>query len=148
MHELDFDLSSVMSGHGSAPLPPVAADDLAAIGLTNDAVLYGGEVTLWMEADDFQLEELGPGIPSESSADYGAPFAEIFDRYDRDFYRIDPLLFSPACVTLVNLRTGRIHRFGRVAPEILERSFAGAAGKVADETGPADPDLTATDSIE
>ena len=39
--ELKFDLSRIVSAHGTAPLPPVAADDLAAIGRTNDAILYG-----------------------------------------------------------------------------------------------------------
>ena len=39
--ELKFDLSRIVSAHGTAPLPPVAANDLAAIGRTNDAILYG-----------------------------------------------------------------------------------------------------------
>ena len=46
MHEIGFDLTQVRSGFGIAPLPPVAADDLVGIGRTNDAMLYGGEVTL------------------------------------------------------------------------------------------------------
>jgi methenyltetrahydromethanopterin cyclohydrolase len=124
MHEIGFDLSSVVSGFGIAPLPPVAADDLAAIGRTNDAVLYGGEATLWLHASDDQLAELGPKIPSSASADYGEPFAAIFERYDRDFYKIDPLLFSPAAVTLVNLASGRAFRFGRTNAEVLQRSFS------------------------
>lgn len=124
MHELGFDLAEVVSAYGIAPLPPVAADDLAGIGRTNDALLYGGEVTLWLRTDDLQLRELGPRIPSCSSADHGAPFAEIFERYEQDFYRIDPLLFSPACVTLINLASGRTHRFGHLRPDVLRESFA------------------------
>ena len=42
--ELGFDPKRIESAIGTAPLPPVAKDDLAAIGRTNDAVLYGGEV--------------------------------------------------------------------------------------------------------
>lgn len=124
MHELGFDLASVVSGFGAAPLPPVAADDLAAIGRTNDAILYGGQVTLWIEADDDRLAELGPQIPSNSSSDFGEPFAAIFERYGRDFYKIDPLLFSPAEVTLVNVASGRGQRFGTLRPDVLARSFA------------------------
>ena len=37
---------TVVSAHGVAPLPPVAKDDLAAIGRTNDAILYGARVVL------------------------------------------------------------------------------------------------------
>jgi methenyltetrahydromethanopterin cyclohydrolase len=132
MHELGFDLSRVAAGYGIAPLPPVAADDLTAIGRTNDAVLYGGEVTLWVRGDDRALRELGPRIPSCSSADHGVPFAEIFERYERDFYRIDPLLFSPACVTLINLDSGRSHCFGQVVPEVLRQSFGSAAATLSE----------------
>ena len=117
-------MQQVVSGHGIAPLPPIASDDLVGIGRTNDAILYGGEVTLWINGEDDQLSTLGPKIPSSASADYGEPFAAIFERYGRDFYKIDPLLFSPAVVTLVNLTSGRCHRFGETNASVLQRSFA------------------------
>jgi methenyltetrahydromethanopterin cyclohydrolase len=125
MHELGYDLRSVVSGFGSAPLPPVAADDLVGIGRTNDAVLYGGEVTLWVRDDDARLAEIGPKIPSSASRDFGEPFAAVFERYGRDFYKIDPLLFSPAAIALVNLTSGKTHRFGGLRPDVLQRSFSG-----------------------
>lgn len=124
LHELKFDVTKVVSGYGVAPLPPVAADELTAIGRTNDAILYGGRVTLWVRADDEQIAALGPRVPSSGSKDHGAPFAEIFARYG-DFYQIDPLLFSPAEVTFVNLTTGRAFTFGKCEPDLLRRSFFG-----------------------
>lgn len=123
LHELKFDLRQVVSGYGVAPLPPVAADEIQAIGRTNDAILYGGQVTVWVRGDDEQLTAIGPMVPSSASKDHGAPFADIFERYNRDFYKIDPHLFSPAVITLVNLATGKQHVFGRLEPEILARSF-------------------------
>jgi methenyltetrahydromethanopterin cyclohydrolase len=123
LHELRFDLTQVVSGFGTAPLPPVAADETHAVGRTNDAILYGGRVLLWVRADDEQLAEVGPKVPSSASPDYGAPFAEIFDRCGRDFYKIDPMLFSPGQIVFYNLRTGRSHVFGRTAPDVLSRSF-------------------------
>jgi methenyltetrahydromethanopterin cyclohydrolase len=123
LHELKFDLGQVVSGIGTAPVPPVASDWLGAIGRTNDAILYGGRVLLWVRADDDQLATLGPQVPSSSSQDFGAPFAEIFSRYQQDFYQVDPMLFSPAEVVFHNLRTGRVHTFGKVAPDVLQRSF-------------------------
>lgn len=123
LHELGFDLAQVVSGLGSAPLPPVATNELSAIGRTNDAILYGGRVVLWLQADDDQLRELGPKVPSSASADYGAPFASIFERYEHDFYKIDPMLFSPAEIVLCNLKTGRTFAFGRPRPEVLHHSF-------------------------
>jgi methenyltetrahydromethanopterin cyclohydrolase len=123
MHGLGYDLKSVVSAYGSAPLPPVAADDLVGIGRTNDAILYCGEVTLWVRDDDDRLAEIVPKIPSLASHDYGEPFAAIFERYERDFYRIDPLLFSPALVMIVNLNSGRTHIFGAIRFDIVRESF-------------------------
>jgi methenyltetrahydromethanopterin cyclohydrolase len=125
LHAVGFDLSRIAAGCGAAPLPPPAASDLAALGRTNDAVLYGGRVTLWVHGDDAALLEVGPRVPSRASADHGAPFAEIFERYGRDFYRIDPGLFSPAEITFHNLDSGKTHRFGGVDRAVLERSFFG-----------------------
>lgn len=123
LHELKFDLARVESGWGVAPLPPPAADDLSGIGRTNDAILYGARVTLWVRGDDESLKAIGPQVPSSSSSDHGEPFAEIFRRADHDFYKIDPLLFSPAVVVFSNLDTGNSFMFGRVLPDVVQRSF-------------------------
>jgi len=122
LHELKFDLNQVVSGIGIAPLPPPAKDDLAAIGRTNDAVLYGGQAVVYVKSNDDLLAEIGPKVPSNSSTEYGSLFADLFAKY-QDFYKIDPLLFSPAEILFCNLATGRMHRFGKTAPEILEKSF-------------------------
>ena len=128
LHELKFDLNQVVSGFGSAPLPPVAKDELTAIGRTNDAILYGGRVTIWVHAEDDQLAEIGPKVPACASPDYGAPFASIFQRYGHDFYKIDPMLFSPAEIVLCNLKTGRSFAFGRTRGDVLYQSFFQAPG--------------------
>jgi methenyltetrahydromethanopterin cyclohydrolase len=131
LHKLDqlkFDLHRVMSGFGVAPLPPVAAGEIEAIGRTNDAILYGGRVVLWMRADDDELAEVGPKVPSSASPDHGAPFAELFERYEHDFYKIDPMLFSPALVVFNNLASGRSHTFGRIETDVMQRSFFGKPG--------------------
>ncbi len=123
LHELKFNLNQVVSGYGVAPLPPVAQDEMGSIGRANDAILYGGRVTLWVRAEDGEIADIGPKVPSKASGDHGAPFAEIFERAGRDFYKIDPMLFSPAQVVFHNLKTGKTHCFGQVEPEILRRSF-------------------------
>jgi methenyltetrahydromethanopterin cyclohydrolase len=123
LHELGFDLHAVQSGWGIAPLPPVAKNDLQGIGRTNDAVLYGGEVTLWVRGDDSAIAAVGAKVPSSASRDFGEPFESIFARYEYDFYKIDPHLFSPAAITFHNLKSGRTHRFGDVRPDVLARSF-------------------------
>lgn len=125
LHELKFDLKQVVSGFGAAPLPPPAADEMQAIGRTNDAILYGGRVNIWVRGDDDQLAAIGLKVPSSASSDHGAPFAVIFERYHRDFYKIDPMLFSPAVIVFHNLKTGKSHSFGKLEPDVLKKSFFG-----------------------
>jgi methenyltetrahydromethanopterin cyclohydrolase len=131
LHDLHFDLRRIRRGSGRAPLAPVPGDDLTAIGRTNDAILYGGLVTLEMTGDDESIRAIGPRMVSRASADYGASFCQLFERAGHDFYALDPALFAPALVEIVNLDTGARHRFGGLAPEIVRSSFAAPAGSVA-----------------
>jgi methenyltetrahydromethanopterin cyclohydrolase len=101
----------------------VAAKDPAAIGRTNDAVLYGGTVHLWLEAGDDEAADLAARLPSAASDAFGTPFGELLAAANWDFYDIDPMLFSPADVTLTSTESGRSHHAGGLAPEVLERSF-------------------------
>jgi methenyltetrahydromethanopterin cyclohydrolase len=125
LHELKFDVNRIVSGFGSCPLPPVAKRDPDAIGRTNDAVLYGGQVELLVEGDDDELAALVPRLPSSASDDYGQPFGKLLADADWDFYKIDPLLFSPAEIRLVNSKSGRSFQAGGVDLDVLERSFWG-----------------------
>ncbi|HKE81547.1 MAG TPA: methenyltetrahydromethanopterin cyclohydrolase [Solirubrobacteraceae bacterium] len=126
LHELDFDVRRVVAGFGSCPLPPVADDDMAALGRTNDAVLYGGQVHLTVESDDNDaLRELVQRLPASASSDYGEPFGKVLKDAKYDFYAIDPLLFSPAQVRLTSVGSGRSFEAGAVNLEVLERSFWG-----------------------
>jgi methenyltetrahydromethanopterin cyclohydrolase len=126
LHVLGFILDRVTRGSGTAPLPPIAENDLKAVGWTNDAILYGATVTLTVRDRLDDLIELGKRVPSCASPDYGRPFAEIFARYDHDFYRIDPLLFSPAKVCFVQEGDPDTPglAFGRQGQEVLIESFA------------------------
>lgn len=123
LHALGFDLDRITGGWGIAPLPPLARDDLRSIGRTNDSILYGARVVLWVRGDDGSIDAIGPEVPSSASADFGAPFIEIFERYDREFYKIDPHLFSPAQIRFQNIDTGTTRTFGEVHPDVLARSL-------------------------
>jgi methenyltetrahydromethanopterin cyclohydrolase len=122
LHELGFNVASIRNGWGIAPVAPVAADDLRAIGRTNDCLLYGGVVHLTIDAPDELLADIVGKVPAASSADHGRPFYQIYREYG-DFYKIDPLLFSPAAVHLTSLRSGRTHSAGKVDQAILLDSF-------------------------
>ena len=123
METLGFDVRRVVSASGTAPLPPVAKNDLRAIGRTNDCILYGGQARYSIKASDAELEKLAEQVPASASRDYGTPFYEIFQRYGGDFYKIDPLLFSPAEVWLTSTETGRTFHAGRLNAEVLDASL-------------------------
>jgi methenyltetrahydromethanopterin cyclohydrolase len=121
--ELGFDLTKIRSGAGLCPIAPVAKNDLRGIGWTNDCILYGARSYLTVRATDQEIDAVAERLPASSSADYGTPFYDIFNRYDRQFYKIDKMLFSPAEVTINNLLTGRVIRRGHVNPDVLQASL-------------------------
>ena len=126
LHKMDvlgFDVRLVTHAMGNAPIPPVAKNDLRAIGRTNDCILYGGQAHYTVRADDATLEELAAKIPASASSDYGTPFYRIFERYDRDFYKIDKLLFSPGEVWLTSATTGRTFHGGKLNGSVLRASL-------------------------
>jgi methenyltetrahydromethanopterin cyclohydrolase len=122
-HALRFPLDRIVDGSGFAPLPPPAPDFLTAMGRTNDAILFGGGVTLFVEAADDQAEALAAALPASASRDYGKPFAQIFKDFEFDFYRIDPMLFAPAEVLVCNVATGKSFRGGARDAARLVESF-------------------------
>ncbi|MEO6056785.1 MAG: methenyltetrahydromethanopterin cyclohydrolase [Gemmatimonadales bacterium] len=122
METLGFDVRRVVSAMGTAPVPPVAKNDLRAIGRTNDCILYGGRARYTIRAGDAELAELVAKVPASASRDYGTPFYDIFQRYEGDFYKIDPLLFSPAEVWLTSTESGRTFHAGSLNPEVLAAS--------------------------
>jgi methenyltetrahydromethanopterin cyclohydrolase len=125
MDTLGFDVTRVVSAIGTAPMPPVAKNDLRAIGRTNDCVLYGGQVRYTLLGEDDELAQLAERLPSSTSPDYGTPFYDIFKRYDSDFYKIDPMLFSPAEVWLTSATSGRTFHAGRLNVDVLRMSLFG-----------------------
>ena len=124
-HALGFALDAIVDGTGIAPLPPPTPDFVAGMGRTNDAILFGGDVQLFVETTDDVARDLAERLPSCTSRDYGKPFARVFEDCGRDFYRIDPMLFAPARVCVSNLASGRSFRGGRLDPALVAASFEG-----------------------
>ena len=123
LHALHFPLENVVDGVGCAPVPPPSPDFLIGMGRTNDAILFGGFVQLFVNCADTDAQQLAQSLPSNTSSDYGKPFAEVFKAVNMDFYQIDPLLFSPAKVTISNLKTGNSFFAGAFNELLLDQSF-------------------------
>ncbi|RWO88069.1 methenyltetrahydromethanopterin cyclohydrolase [Mesorhizobium sp.] len=122
-NDLKFPLDNVVDGIGTAPIPAPHPDFLTAMGRTNDAIIYGGSVQLFVKGSAKDASELAERLPSRASRDHGHPFAEVFKRFKGDFYAIDPLLFSPAEVIVTAIETGDTFRAGERDLQMLERSL-------------------------
>lgn len=123
LHEEGFDIHAVRYVTGCAPVPPLATDELTAMGRINDSLLYGGSVLLYVEGEDEAIEGMMPLLPTAAQAEYGKPFAQIFEEHDWDFHKMDLRLHSLALVQINNLTTGRTFSAGGVNREVLRRSF-------------------------
>lgn len=124
VHELKFPLAQIVDGAGSAPIPPPSADFMTAMGRTNDAILFGGQIHLFVDCDDNAAEQLAVELPSSTSPDFGRPFGAVFKACDYDFYKIDPMLFSPANCAVTEINSGRTFFAGGLREDLLEESFA------------------------
>jgi methenyltetrahydromethanopterin cyclohydrolase len=122
-HELHFPLDRVLEGMGAAPLCPPHPDFVTAMGRTNDAIVLAGQVQLFVTGPSSEARALADKLPSKASRDYGRPFAEIFRAVKGDFYAIDPMLFSPAQISVTALESGETFRSGEIDLSLLDASF-------------------------
>ena len=127
IHTLHFPLDHVVDGRASAPVPPPSPDFLTGMGRTNDAILFGGHAHLFVKGSDDAAVALAKALPSNSSRDFGRPFAEVFKSVNMDFYKIDPMLFSPAAVTVTALESGNTFTGGALDAALIDQSFGFSA---------------------
>lgn len=122
-HELKFPLERIIDGSGSAPLSPPIPDFVQAMGRTNDAILFAGRVQLFVTGPEDEAKALANDLPSNTSKDYGKPFAQVFSDAQYDFYKIDQMLFSPAQVSVTAVDSGTTFMAGEVNTDLLKESF-------------------------
>ncbi|WP_101294424.1 methenyltetrahydromethanopterin cyclohydrolase [Halegenticoccus soli] len=118
LFELGYDPLDVRSVSGSAPVAPVSYDEGVAMGRTNDALAYGGQVYLHVAEEFDRFDE----VPSTATDEYGTPFEEIFESVGWDFYDLPESVFAPAQVT-IDVANGPTHVLGETNEELLADSF-------------------------
>lgn len=131
MHRLDlegFDLHRIQHAYCSGPIPPLIDDEMTSMGRINDALYYGSEVTLYVDAPDEMLEPLVPKVVSEVSPLARRSFAELYRDANYDFHAIPMDAHTPAVLHMTNVKSGRTFSAGHFDDEVLQRSFFG--GKV------------------
>ncbi|MGM0397585.1 MAG: methenyltetrahydromethanopterin cyclohydrolase [Halobacteriota archaeon] len=118
LFELGYDPTNVLTASGSAPVAPIPATEAAAMGRTNDAIAYGGQVHLTVTEDADVLGDLA----STATDAYGKPFFEIFEAVDWDLQSVAPEVFAPATVT-VDVVGGPTYALGERDEKLLAESF-------------------------
>lgn len=122
-HALHFPLENIVDGSGFAPICPPHPNFVKAMGRTNDAILFAGQVHIFVKGSDEDAQKLAQALPSSTSKDYGKPFADIFKAYEYDFFKIDAMLFSPASVIVTAVESGKTFRAGAIDNALLDQSF-------------------------
>ncbi|MFW9936426.1 MAG: methenyltetrahydromethanopterin cyclohydrolase [Candidatus Thorarchaeota archaeon] len=126
LHEIHFPLEVIKNGFGITSIAPIAKDDFAAMGTTNDSIIAGGKTFYTIEVEkekETELFELLKKAPANQSSSYGKPFNVIFEEAGYDFYKIDPGLFAPAVYTVNNIKTGKTITMGAINHDLLKKSY-------------------------
>ena len=55
---------------------------------------------------------------------YGSSFKTIYQENGCDFYRVPMEMYSPAKTVIINQRTGKVFKAGKLNLEILAKSFS------------------------
>ena len=125
LFDLGMDVTQIFSASGTAPIASVHQKNTdLMMGRTNDMLIYGAEVFLQVVSkNEVELLKLLEQATSITSAKYGTLFYDIVKQANGDFYKIDPAIFSPAKLVVNNLHTGKVHTFGKINSEILQKSI-------------------------
>ena len=84
-----FPLDRLIEGLGSSPLAPPHPDPAIAMGRTNDAILYGGAVHLFVLGPAAAARDLARQLPSSASDQHGRFFADVLAAAGGDFYAVE-----------------------------------------------------------
>jgi methenyltetrahydromethanopterin cyclohydrolase len=128
IHRKGFDISKVISGMGTCPLPPVVRDEFTAMNRVNTALLYGVSVRFVVDCDDEEIEQVIGLLPFNASRRFGERFADLFDEGERDFYRVDKDVHTVAVYEFWNEASGNTFRAGEIREDMLAEAFFGPEG--------------------
>ncbi len=124
LESIGFDINTIKSGFGVAPIAPIVGDDTKCMGSTNDCIIYCGETYYTVEYGDAEkLAEFVKKAPSTTSRDFGKPFYSTFKEAGFDFFKVDAGMFAPAKITINDKKTKKSFTSGRINPGILLDSF-------------------------
>jgi len=123
MESIGFDINTIKSGYGIAPISPIVGDSTKCMGSTNDCIIYCGKTYYNVKYDVEKVKELIVKVPSGTSSSYGKPFFTTFKEAGFDFFKVDAGVFAPAEITINELNSAKTFTSGKVNQEVLMKSF-------------------------
>ncbi|CAG0969088.1 methenyltetrahydromethanopterin cyclohydrolase [Methanosarcinales archaeon] len=123
MESIGFDINTIKSGYGIAPISPIVGDSTKCMGSTNDCIIYCGKTYYNVKYDVDKVKELIVKVPSGTSSSYGKPFFTTFKEAGFDFFKVDAGVFAPAEITINELNSARTFTSGKIDQEVLMKSF-------------------------
>ena len=124
MLEKNFHAGQIVMARGKAPIAPIVKDEMKSMGRINDALIYGSEVEVWVDAEDKDIAKVIHQLAAKtSSPNYGDLFEDVFEAAGRDFFYVDHDVHSLGKIQIHNVNTGRAYCAGEINYEALERSF-------------------------
>ncbi len=128
-HELHFPLDHIIDGIATAPLPPPAPDFIAAMGRTNDAIIYGGRAQLFVSSGAKEAKALGREFAEPEVEGLRQALRRHLRRGEGRFLRDRPHAVQPGdgdgdlAQDRRELR-GRTHRYGRAVALLRLKPWA------------------------
>jgi methenyltetrahydromethanopterin cyclohydrolase len=123
MESIGFDINTIKSGYGIAPISPIIGDSTKCMGSTNDCIIYCGKTYYNVKYDVEKVKELIVKVPSGTSSSYGKPFFTTFKEAGFDFFKVDAGVFAPAEITINELNGAKTFTSGKIDQEVLMKSF-------------------------
>lgn len=120
-----FDISKIVSGMGSCPVPPPIRDEVRAMDRVNTALIYGAFVRYYVDCADEEIEAVINQLPFNASRRFGEPFMDIFEEGKRDFYVVDKDIHTIASYEVTNIATGNTFKAGEIRDDIMADSLFG-----------------------
>lgn len=122
-----FDVHTVRTAFGTAPVSPLSRDETEAVGRANDCLVYGATTVLYADTSDEAIQAILAKLCFDVYAGeyWGMPFAEIFDHFGRNWFAVPDVIDSPAKVIINSLQTGHSFLGGQINRQALHRSFFG-----------------------
>lgn len=124
MFEKNFHAGQIVMARGSAPIAPIVKDEMKSMGRINDALIYGSEVEVWVDAEDAAIAKTIHQLAGKtSSPNYGELFQDVFEQAGRDFFYVDHDVHSLGRIQIHNINSGRAFSSGEINYKLLEKSF-------------------------